>query len=109
MAPGPRERMALALGNDGSAILIAPQSNVAAVTLGRTVAGSAACPLSAEDVAASALGVGSARRDDAARGEETSRELAARADDALETREEWTSRRAATKKVKAKVVVEDSE
>ena len=66
MAPGPRERVALALGNDGSAIFIAPQSNVAAVTLGRTVAGSAACPLSAEDVAASALGVGSARRDDAA-------------------------------------------
>ena len=65
-APGPRERVAIALGNDGSAIFIAPRSNVAAVTLGRTIAGSAACPLSAEDVAASALGVGSARRDDAA-------------------------------------------
>jgi hypothetical protein len=57
------DAVAVSLGNGGAAIFMLPSRNLAVITLGRTVAGSAKCPVSVRDVnvnvgggAAAALG-----------------------------------------------------
>ena len=45
---GPAERVGVFLGDEGSAVFVLPDTNVAVVSLGRTVAGSDACPVGLE-------------------------------------------------------------
>lgn len=58
----PRAPVAIVVGDEGSMIFMMPESRTVVVTLGRTVAGTPACPVAPSDVV-STLGHG--RRDDA--------------------------------------------
>jgi len=58
----PHAPVAVSLGDEGSMIYMLPQTNTVVVTLGRTTAGSPACPAAPSDVVAKA---GTGRRDDA--------------------------------------------
>ena len=54
---GPAERVGVFLGDEGSAVFVLPEANTALVSLGRTVAGSDACPVGLERAIAG-VGVG---------------------------------------------------